>query len=484
MHQLTMREVIPQIEAELSARNLKSANALLWPALNQHQHIASLWFYAGVLLNLEGKPVMAFQAWQRAYELEPNSTILANMGAALRSMQQAEMGRKLLERALEYAPDDKAILANLTGSYVNEGNPWPGIDYGRRALGGPHDGSAKFNLALLNLEAGRLVPGFDYYAEGTHQHRETRVYEPDLPLLTPELHAQLKGTGATIVTWGEQGIGDELMFGTMLNDAIKDYEIVFECHPRLELLHRTSSWARQLHKEGRPVQLHTTRKLKPIDLSTRNVVAKVAIGNLCRLYRRTPESFQWRGPTYQAPERETQQMRAHLSELAEGRIIVGLAMRGGMVETSRAYRCVTPDKLKPLLADDRLFFVSLDYEDMTDTHNWIAQNVGEDRYFWYPSACFAWDYHHTAALVAATDCVVTVPQSVAHISAAMGHSTYLLTPSKPDWRLTCVSGERWWWYDNQNVRLYRQTGSDWDPAISAVHQAIQAHFCKPAEVAL
>ena len=484
MHQLTIREVMPQIEAALVAHKTNEAAALLWPALNQHSHIAALWFYAGSLLNMEGKHAMAFEAWQKAFNLEPNHIILANMGAALRAMQQAELGRKFLQRALDYAPNDAGILANLTGCYVNEGNPWPGIEYGTRALGSAHDGSARFNLALLCLEAGQTVPGFDYYAEGTHQHRDVRVYEPDVPLLTPELHEKLKGTGATIVTWGEQGIGDELMFGTILNDAIKDYEIVFECHPRLELLHRTSSWARQLHKEGRAIQLHSTRKLKPIDLAGRQVAAKVAIGNLCRLYRREKAAFEWSGPTYSAPEREARQMRGQLMELAEGRVIVGLAMRGGMIETNRGYRCVTPDKLLPMLRDESLFFVSLDYEDMTEAHDWISRNVPGDRYLWYPSVNFAWDYHHTAALVAATDCVVTVPQSVAHISAGMGHPTYVLTPSKPDWRLTCVSGERWIWYDHPNVRLYRQSGNNWDPAISAVYDAVQAHFSSDREVAL
>lgn len=476
MHQLTVSQVMPEIERALTKPDLVLAGNLLWPALNQHPEIAGLWFYAGVLANLEGRTSLALLAWEHAYKLEPNAIFLSNMGMALRATQRTAIGRKFLERALEHDPENGGILTNLSGMMVNEGDPLPGIEWGERALKiASHAQSVKFNLALLNLEAGRFVPGFDLYAEGTHRHREDRVYEPDLPLLTPELHAQLKGTGKTIVTWGEQGLGDELMFATMLNDVIRDYEIVFECHPRLELLHRTSSWARALAKQGREVRIMATRKQKPGDLAN-EVHAKVAIGNLCRLYRRTAESFSWQGPTYYAPMAEAQQMRAQLSALAEGRVIVGLGMRGGMVETNRHYRCVTPDKLRPLLDDDRFMFVSLDYEDMKDVHDWIEANVGPDRYYWYPSVNFAWDYHHMAALVAATDCIVTVPQSVAHISAGMGHPTHLLTPSKPDWRLTVNSGHRWHWYDSPNVRLHRQTGLSWDPAIQAVQAALQADF--------
>lgn len=481
MHQMSLREVIPQIERCITENKLPEANALLWPALNQQAHISALWFYAGAIFNLEGKLSAALAAWERCYQLEPNPAVLNNIGSALRTMQRADEARQFLQRAVEHKPDDVHILSNLTGCYVNEGNPWPGIEVGERAIKLSGSESGKFNLALLHLEAGNFARGFDLYAEGQHKHRESRQYQPDPPTLTPELHAKLKGTGATIVTWGEQGIGDELMFATMLNDVIDDYEVVFECHPRLELLHRTSSWAQRLHREGRPIQITPTRKQQAIDLTGRPVAAKLAIGNLARLYRRTPESFAWKGPTYYPPYREWHQMRAHLQEIADGRVIVGLAMRGGVVETNRTYRCLRPDQLLPLLKDDRLLFVSLDYEDMAPVHDWIADQVGPDRFLWFPTVNFAWDYHHTAALVAATNCVVSVPQSVAHISAGMGHPTYLLTPSKPDWRLTVNSGSQWHWYGCPSVRLYRQSGNNWDPAISAVHDAVQAHFIPKLE---
>ncbi len=67
-------------------------------------------------------------------------------------------------------------------------------------------------------------------------------------------------TRPTLICFGEQGIGDEIMFSTMLNDAIEHYEIVFECHPRLEKLHRNSTLARSLTEQGRQVRIYPTRK--------------------------------------------------------------------------------------------------------------------------------------------------------------------------------------------------------------------------------
>jgi hypothetical protein len=120
-------------------------------------------------------------------------------------------------------------------------------------------------------------------------------------------------------------------------------------------------------------------------------------------------------------------------------------------------------------------FVSFDYEDVTSFGDWIARTYGPGRFLWYPSVCWAWDYEHTASMIAATDALVTITQSVAHLGAAMGHPTYVLTPSRPDWRMG-QSGERWTWYDHPNARLLRQTGDDWRPAASTLTAALEARF--------
>src|ERR1044071_5382433 len=125
------------------------------------------------------------------------------------------------------------------------------------------------------------------------------------------------------------------------------------------------------------------------------------------------------------------------------------------MSAARTYRILHPQSLHAVLSDPRYLFVSLDYEDMTNLGNYITEAYGPNRFLWYPSICWAWDYKHVAALAKATDAVVTVCQSVAHLSAAMGHPTYVLTPSKPAWRYG-LTGETWNWYSHPNARLLRQ----------------------------
>jgi tetratricopeptide (TPR) repeat protein len=468
MHTIGLEDVLEGVQSALKDKRYNTAEQFLWPALDQRPENGALWFYAGVLSALYGRNALAVECFQKSYALEPHQAIWANLGGTIRSMN-VDLSRKVLEMGLERTKDDPHLLANLCGSYVNEGNPDPGIEYGERCMDLPEGGpEARFNLALLYLEKGNFARGFDLYAIGHHRLREQKTYDPDPPELTPELHEQLKGKGKRLIVHGEQGIGDEMMFATMFADIKKDYHVIFDCHPRLESLYKTASWY------DSSIKLFPTRKTDDKGWSV-EADAKSSIGNMARYYRRQREDFALTGPVYKANPTEVAEMRAHLLRLANGRKIIGLALNGGTMSTARTYRSMHPDLFDDLFKDDRYFFVSLDYEDMTNHAGHINKKYGEGKYTWFPSVCWAWDYHHQAALVAATDAVITVCQSIAHLSAAMGHPTYVLTPSRPAWRYG-LTGEQWNWYPLPNVRLLRQTGDNWEPAFTALKESLQAHL--------
>jgi tetratricopeptide (TPR) repeat protein len=476
MHSIGLQSVVENVEAAIRDGNLDAAEQLLTPAMDQRPQTAVLWFYYGSLCVARGQNALGLQCLLKSLDLDPHPAIWGNAAACLRNMQQIDACRKLLQIGLEHDPGNVNILANLCGSYVNEGDPLPGIEVGNQVKDHPEVGPAvKFNLALLNLEAGNLAEGFELYASGRHSARELRTYEPDPPELTRELHEEFKGQlrvlpKAKLLVYGEQGLGDELMFATMLGQASEHYDIVFDSHPRLQWLHEHSSWHHGIELTG-------TRKVRDRTLSSQGCDAKLAIGNLARFYRAEVQDFP-AGPFYNAPQAQTAQYRAKLEQLAAGRKIIGLATRGGLMQTARLYRMMPMDVLEQLFADPSLMLVSLDYEDMTSLAQW-AQKFGPNKFIWHPSIVWHWQYEHTAALVAATDAVVTVPQTVAHLSAAMGHPTYVMTPSRPDWRLG-LTGETWYWYPNTNTRLLRQQGQSFQPALDRLFQLLQARALSEA----
>lgn len=466
MQVLSLQEVVKQViecMGDLSPRNIAKAQDLLFVALDQRPELAPLWYYSGELLFKTGRHALSNACLERCYALKPDPEVFVAIGGNFRAMNMIEPCRAALGRALHADPKNVAALVQMAGSYVNEGDPLPGIVYGERAVALEPTDSGLWNLALLLLESGNFERGFDLYAKGSHQNREDRTYalpgDSELPKLTPELHVELKGQGKRLLIYGEQGLGDEIMGSTMIADVLEDYEVVFDCHPRLEWLHRHADFA-----QSKRISIHPTRKNRgePAgrDIGAKDCSAKLAMLDLCRLYRNDAEKFLGKGPIFHAPPAETAKYRDQLLKFAAGRKIVGIATRGGTVSTSTKYRRLPGEAIEQLFDRDDTLFIGLDYEDMTDLQTWADQRFGAGRYFWPAAINFAWGYEHVAALIAATDLVISVPQSVMHLSAGMGHLTAILTPSKTDWRMG-LKGSRWIWYPGEHCTLLRQVGDDW-----------------------
>lgn len=274
-----------------------------------------------------------------------------------------------------------------------------------------------------------------------------------------------------LITYGEQGIGDELMFGSVLYDAKKDFDIILECHPRLEWLHNRA------HPD---IRTFPTRKLDHISWPvTENIRAdyKCPIGDLACYYRPDLESFHnaWKthGPFYSVDPAEVAAFRERLGKIAKGRPVVGLATRGGTFTTAREHRSLLPTDARKLIDSTDALFVGLDYEDLSPFAQWINQEVGPDRYAWFPAITSSWDYQHHGALAQACDMVVSVNQSIAHLSAAMGLNVRVLTPKRVAWRYGLTS-EEWFWYPSPTVKLYRQSEPDsWEGPIQRAIEDIK-----------
>ncbi len=486
MFEVGLTNVCEEIGQAFKTSNYSRIEGLLWPALDQFSDVPQLWFYAGCVFFQTGRAALAARAFERAIELDMNPMVLANLGASYRRLNQHAEGLAVLKAALELQPDYEPALVNYGAMYVNEGTPERGIPSLERAVAlgsakGAIERGAEWNLGLLYLEAGRFGDGFDIYRRGYGTERLVRNYAyaggPEPKRLEPADHAvavagaALKKDRPTLIVWGEQGIGDEMMFATCLNDAIAHYDVIFECHPRLEKIYRNSRFAEYLRQEGREVHIYPTRKDQgiswPADAGIK-AQFKCPIADLAAFYRREAKDFTdaWKkhGPFYRPNYEEMLDYTDHLQSIAKGRKVVGIAFNGGVMTTARQYRTLKIPEIEYLFQNTDCLFVSLDYDDMT-RHALYLNEKHPGRFVWMPSIVHHWDYDHTAALCGATDMNVMVCQSVAHISAGCGFKTRVLAPKRAAWReilVPEVGKDKWYWWPGDDTKLYMQTDpEDW-----------------------
>jgi hypothetical protein len=174
---------------------------------------------------------------------------------------------------------------------------------------------------------------------------------------------------------------------------------------------------------------------------------------------------------------ESLEYREVLQGIANGRPIVGLAMHGGVMTTARQYRTLRLPDVYQLFDSTDALFVSIDYDNMSPTLMHINEKY-PGRFIWPAAIVQHWDYHHTAALLAATDLNVLVCQSAAHLSAGIGAPTRVLTPKRTAWREILIPGigaDRWYWWPSDSTKLYMQEeAGSWTAPIARVIEDIKA----------
>ncbi len=489
MKEVGLEQVNALIANALAEENLQVMASILWPALDQFPDNAQLYMWAAHLCTRQGYHALALLCAQKANDLEPNGANYTNIGSILRRLNLPKESVAALQEAVGYEPDNPHPWNNLAASYVNEGNPGPGLEAGAKALElNPDFDKARWNLGLLQLEAGDFKNGFDNYRAGlVVGERLLKNYtgdpvtdrEPKFLVDIEELREfpDKHGRKPRIIVWGEQGMGDEIMFSTILPDLAKDAIILLDCHPRMEQLMR-DAW---MFFDTDVVEgVYPTRKQKdaPWYADVPTCDFKCSIGDLARWYRSDNASFNeaildYGGCFLEADPDLVQMYRGTLEELRgdSDLPLVGFGWTGGIINTQRWYRSAQLEELGPLMQNVQP--VSLQYEDdMAAVQDWY-EKTGQ-LVFRFPGITDHYDYHHTLALVMALDAVVTVCQSVAHLSAAAGQKTFVLVPDKPAWRYG-LEGSDWYWY-GPNATLYRRPGASWAPAVQNLKRDLDAYL--------
>lgn len=294
----------------------------------------------------------------------------------------------------------------------------------------------RWNLSLLLLETGRFAEGFQLYEAGLHKDgmRAERM-RGGVP--------RWEGQKGTILVSGEQGIGDEIMFASILPDLMKTNEVILECHPRLKTLFEKSFG----------IRCYGTRKDKEVFWvnDPPQFDYKLMIGSLGRLHRTKIEDFT--GKPYLKAE-----------ALPKGKKFrVGISWTGGRLPNRVEKRSVPLHYWRQILNQD-CEFVSLQYTEGSEQEIESVEKLGYK--ISQPPQAKAKDYYETAQLVASCDLVISVCTSVVHLAGALGVPCWVMTPKYPAWRYQREGHMPWY----RSVRLYRQPTDDRDSWLDVVNR--------------
>ena len=374
-----------------------------------------------------------------------------NLGTAYKNENKDEKAKECWEKALSYG-EHVDYYNNMITLFINTGMPEDGMKWAERGLQlEPEHPRINWNYSLLLLEQGRWEEGFQRYEYGIESmDRPNRNYQkgPDLPWWKGE-------PGKRVIVYGEQGMGDEIMFASAMPDAMDDAEIIFDCHPRMV----------DLFKRSFGIPCHGSRKGNDVTWAGQyDFDARLPIGSLFRLYR-SDGNFPKR--PYLIPDRKlVKKYRKRLEESGPGPY-VGIAWQAGTKGTRSDYRSLKLGHMKDLLQAGGTF-ISLQYsagaEGKTErfyddsgikVHHWkdvVEANTGDLDKEGKSIRTIGFNYDHTVALIQALDLCILPNTTAVHTCGALGQECWTLTPKEAAWRYQ-FEGEEMPMY--RSVRQFR-----------------------------
>jgi tetratricopeptide (TPR) repeat protein len=314
----------------------------------------------------------------------------------------------------------------------------------------PDDVDAHVNLGGSLLSIGRFAEGWAEYE--WRWRRKDEAERRNRPLPQPFWDGARPLAGRLLV-WNEQGIGDEVMFSSLLPELSAGLDCILECDPRLVALFR-----RSLPK----VEIVARRQPLPDPrLSAPDIACQAPAGTVARWLRPDQESFADKGGAYLVPDAERV---AALAQHYDGsRLRVGVAWHTTADQAQG--RRIDLQQLEPLLRTPGVRFVSVQYGDRRAEIAALKARCGVD-IMEDPSVDQMKDLDGFAAQLAALDLVITIDNSAAHFAGALGVPCWVLLPSLPEWRWQLDRPDSIWW---PSLRLYRQSRrGDWSEPVTRV----------------
>jgi len=390
----------------------------------------------------------AVQSFEHAIALNHNyAQAYLNKGMALKELGQFDAALECYANALRVNPAYSDVYSNM-GILQTELKRWPeAMRSFQEALNlNPEHAQALWNKSLLLLLHGDFKGGFALYSA---RWREEVLISPVFKSQKPwAVRSGSLGACGRLLVWSEQGIGDEIMFGSLLSQACSlSKELIVQLDRRLVPLFQRSFPQHVFIPKGEVINEELYDQHMPI-----GQLAEMFCLNL-DAFKAIPTSYLICDPNQRV------QIKDKLVSKSNPRPIIGISWRSKN-DKKGADRSMSVTDLVGTLSmnieggfdTDRFSFVNLQYGATQEEISRVGEMLGAELLSMDEIDNYS-DIDGLASLIGACDAVVSIDNSTVHLSGALGKPTFVLLPYSADWRWGLNESQSHWY---PSLFLYRQ----------------------------
>ena len=361
--------------------------------------------------------------------------ILKQKSVILVSIGEFEDALKSFKKVYELN-NNKEILSDISVCYLHLGDLNKSRYFNELAK---ENLNAQYNLGIINLINGNFKQGWNGYEIGLSNNARIlrKGYQKfeKLPNWEPDKNYN------SVVLIGEQGIGDEIMFSTIIDDLSNHLQaIYYYCDPRLEnIFQRKYPYLKFMASDN-----------------IKNIQSKLPIGSLAKYFRTTKESFN---------SFSTQDSSLSFSKMNKIKTI-GISWH----TTNKQFgpeRNIDLDLFSNVLSNNEFKFLNLQYGNHNQEIRAIENRLGKEIFEEKENKNFT-NIDGLAEKILKCDIVISIDNSTAHLAGYLNKLTLLLLPKVSDWRWQ-QSISNTLWYDSVKI-IKQDVKFDWSSSIKQVEQ--------------
>lgn len=406
--------------------------------------------------------------------VEPESPVLWNtLGTVLSDQGDMTTALTFFEEALRYDPTFAKARYNRANVRQPLGDALGAVEDLESALPGAESPYERAMMtmarAMLLMTLGRIPEGFEAYEVRLDPHLpESMRMAVDAPRWDPKSD-DIRGKRLLIV--GEQGIADEMVFGTCIGDAIEavgpDGKVFIAVEPRLiGLFQRAFPTAVVGGHKAVKLEGRITRYVPFVEelAEGERVDAWIPMASMLAIFRPSIDSFPERRGYLPADPDKVAHWRGELEKLGPG-LKVGLHWKSLVLTGSRARYFSGFERWRPVLETPGAVMVNLQCGDVAVD---LAAAEAAGVSIWTPPIDLKDDLEDVAALSVALDLVIGPGIAGTNLAAAVGATAWMIT-APDDWHF--LATDKYPFYPH--LRYFRRDSFDgWEGAIDRIRAAL------------
>ena len=418
----------------------------------------------GNVLQEQGKLDESIQAHQNAIEIQPNyAGPHNNLGNTLREQGKLDESIQAYQNAIEIQPNYAEPHNNLGNALREQGKLDESIQAYQNAIEiQPNYAEPHNNLGQTLLLKGDLHQGWKEY----EWRWKCKDFSSEIRYFPQVLWDGSDLNGKSILVWTEQGVGDQIMFASMLDDLLQmETNIITDCDIRLiPLFKRAFPKIQIFPRDNPPAQ----------QLLDTNIDYQIPIGSLGRWLRPNQNDFKRKNQSYlQACPEKTSKLKTKYKKLAGNKPLIGISWKSRNQNFGEA-KSTSLKLWTSILSRQDYFFINLQYGNVKHEIEEHISNKNDISIYLDNDIDSLENLDDFAAQIAALDLVISTSNATVHMAGALGKKVWNLLRYMPSWRWMLNKRDTLWY---PSMKLFRQNRiGNWLSTFAEVELALDQHL--------